>query len=192
MNNQILDLIINIPVFLFLDIDWDDDSFNKLKENILYAESNINDELSSSLFGRSFIEKEDIIREYIVNIGHMYDQILNCSFEYDKEYPIPNPIAINLVKDFYQTIIDLIGIVSINNSINLRKIIDSNYLTAGMLDISMYDNQVKSSTLEKGKLKNKLQSSFPNEDAFELFEYLIKNESKQCVLITNTIHINTL
>ena len=74
MDKKILDLIINIPLSLFLEANLEDDTFNELKGNILYAESNISEELSANLYGKNFIEKEDIIREYIVSIGHMYDQ----------------------------------------------------------------------------------------------------------------------
>jgi hypothetical protein len=174
MNYTIFYKIINLWEIIFEPIDWDEEEFSKLEDFILECENHFQDEMSQNLFGKTSVEKEDILKIYFGNIAKIYYDILSVVFDDDE----PKNIVINKIKESFQFIIDIICDYSLENDINLIKIVEDNKYYC-VLNIGYYYNKLKELQIEKGTKLTRLKSEFLHTDGYYLFEYLIDNFDKK-------------
>lgn len=169
--------LINISGIPFEGIHWDDEEYRKFDVWISDIEFSTLDEIEKNLFGKTILEKTDVIRRYVSAIGEINYNILWVNFDDDDEKDIyaVNHLALEKVKYCYQFIIDGICTLSYQNNINLIKILEDNPTTHGMLNIDVYNEKIKTSAIEKGSKLNLLKANILTAEGFDLFEYLLKN-----------------
>ena len=151
MNFEKLNFLIDITGLAFEPIDWDDGELSKLDLLLDKLESEISEEIINNLFGKNFIEKEDIIKFYLEQIADVNYKILICNFDEADEDEI-NKNVLEKIKALFQSVINFICFTSIRNDINIIKISHINrYIN--YLDITCYIDEIKELNLEKGTKK---------------------------------------
>lgn len=176
MNFENLNILIEILELIFEPADWDKDELSKLELTLELLESEISDEITNNLFGKNFIEKEDVIKFYLEKIADVNYRIFSADFDDtdDDGYNEINKNVLEKIKETYQFIINFICTTAIRNNIDLIKLSEIN-IYISYLDLSWYDDELKELNLEKGTNKLKLKSEFSSIDAYELFIYIIDN-----------------
>lgn len=181
MNFKNLDTLIYYIEYIFDHHYWNETVHSNLGNELIELENKIEKEIISNLFGKNTIEKEDVIKTYINNIGEINFHVFLTKFDevVDVDDPTEDRFIFDKLKESYQYIIDIIGHISIRENIDLIKIVDNNPITKGYLNIDIYRNDYNELVIQKGTKQNKFISEFTSKDAYNLFEYLIKNFDKK-------------
>jgi hypothetical protein len=176
MNFEKLNILIDISGLAFEPKDWDESKLSKLDLLLDKLESEISEEIINNLFGKNFIEKEDVIKLYLEQIADVNYRILIVDFDDADEDEI-NKNVLEKIKASYQYVINFICTTSIRNDINIIKISQiNNYIK--YLDLTYYFDEIKELNLEKGTKKSKLKSEFTSIESYDLFIFIIDNFSK--------------
>jgi hypothetical protein len=108
-----LNNLINISGIPFEDIHWDDEEYKKFDVWISDIECSTLVEIEENLFGKTILEKTDVIRRYVNAIGEVNYNILWVNFDDKKDIYAVNHLALEKVKYCYQFIIDGICTLSL-------------------------------------------------------------------------------
>lgn len=173
MNFYNLNILIEISELIFEPEDWGMDELSKLDLTLDTLENKTSEEISNNLFGKNFIEKEDIIKIYLEKIADINYNIFLVNFD-DADGDIINKIILEKIKETYQFIINFICTTAIRNNIDIIKLIEINKYIS-YLDLRWYKSELKELNLEKGTNKLKLKSIFSSIEAYELFIYIVDN-----------------
>jgi hypothetical protein len=171
MNLEKLNILINLPELIFEPEHWDEGKLLKLDFSLDKLESEIFQEIMNNLFGKNFIEKDDIIKLYLEQIADVSYRILSLDFDDADEDEI-NKNVLEKIKASYQSVINFICTTSIRNDINIIKISQINKYIS-YLDLTYYFDELKELNLEKGTNKEKLKSEFSSTDSYELFIFIV-------------------
>jgi len=173
MNFYNLNILIEILELIFEPEDLSMDELSKLDLTLNVLENKISEEISNNLFGKNFIEKEDLIKIYLEKIADVNYNIFIVNYD-DADEDEVNKIILEKIKETYQFIINFICTTAIRNNIDIIKLSKvNNYIS--YLDLRLYTNEIKELNLEKGTNKLKLKSEFSSIEAYELFIYIIDN-----------------
>lgn len=77
--------------------------------------------------------------------------------------------------DFFQDIVDVICYISLQNSIDLMKIIKNNYVIFGKFNVKIFTDEVNNSFLKNGSAESNFKLFFFKEIFFDFFIYLNNN-----------------
>lgn len=185
-------LLLNLPLLLFEQMDWDEEEYDAIDDVIYEIEENIIKELEENLIGKTKLLKDDIVRKYFNDIAENNDNILSAIYDEDDYEIFPGLLALKKVKELYQFVVDLICEISIKNNIDLIEMVNNNHHLYCRINISNYYNLVESSMLkvESSKsnfnnvesnisiVESNLKKCFVNDDAYKLFTYLNDNFGK--------------
>lgn len=175
MNNFNFDTLeesVAIIEVMFEPIEWDESELKNLDMCIRVLEESFNQEIQSNIFGKTRLDKQDLIKIYINNIGEVLYNVIWVNYEDDEEL---NLTVFDRIKDFYQFLIDILCRISYQNNINLPNIIDENPVISNKINLGVYYSINRENILNSKTKIKVLESYFLNSESKDLFNHLVEN-----------------
>ena len=164
----------------------------KFESEIKLLDSDFQTEIFENIFGLNLIEKQDLIRIYLTKIAFMFSEVLGINFDDDlnlcttneERIVVQNNISLKKIiiiklKDLFQSIVDYICCVSIENSIDLKRIVEENHITFSNLNLEFYNNGINASLIKKGTAEANFNLYFTKKTYFDFFLFLNNNFDKK-------------
>lgn len=171
MNHTAFSKIIEMPNLIFDGLDWSDDDFNNLNEDLSIIENYFRDEIAENLFGSSRLVKNDLIKNYFHSISEIYQNYFLVVFEEDEINSIK---LLKTFKEHFQEIIDIICLECIKYNIDALSIVNENLLSNTILNLQIFEEAKRNSLLDISMGETKLKNSFTSKEAFDFFNHLNK------------------
>jgi hypothetical protein len=181
MNHSAFSKIIEIPNLIFDGLDWSDDDFNNLNEDLSIIENYFRDEISENLFGSSQLTKYDLIKNYFYSISEIYHNYIFLIFDKEEKDSIK---LLEIFKEYFQEIIDIICLECIKYNIDALSIVNENLLSNSILNLHVFEEAKRNSLLEVSMGETKLKNSFTSIEAFQFFNHLNREFYKGKSILT--------
>lgn len=169
MKHNAFEKIIEMPNLIFDGLDWNEEDFNNLNEDLSIIIKYFRDEISENLFGSSQLTKNDLIKNYFYLISEIYHNYFFVVFDKEEKHSIN---LLKIFKEYFQEIIDIICLECVKYNIDALSIVDENLISNSILNLHVFKEAKRNSFLETSMGITKLKNSFTSAQAFNFFNHL--------------------